>query len=195
MEQSGEYRIAATRDEVWTALNDPEVLARCLDGCQTMEKVGDDEFAARIKAKVGPVRATFDAELTLADLDPPAAYTINASVKGGPAGFARGSAHVNLSDEGSETLLAYTVDASIGGKLAQVGSRLIDGAARKMADDFFSRFREELGGPTPAEGEASRAQERTGPSGGGSPARQTGGRWIIWVVAFAALLAALLFAF
>ena len=159
MEQTGEYRIAASRDEVWTALNDPDVLARCLDGCLSMEKIADDRFDARVKARVGPVRATFDAQLTLEDIEPPRSYTIVASVKGGPAGFARGSAHVNLTDEGAETLLQYMVNASIGGKLAQVGSRLVDGAARKMAEDFFSQFREEVGGEGSRSGDRSHSEE------------------------------------
>jgi len=159
VEQTGEYRIAASRDEVWTALNDPVVLARCLDGCLSMEKIADDRFDARVKARVGPVRATFDAQLTLEDIEPPRSYTIVASVKGGPAGFARGSAHVNLTDEGAETLLQYMVNASIGGKLAQVGSRLIDGAARKMAEDFFSQFRDEVGGEGSRSGDRSHSEE------------------------------------
>src|SRR5690606_39882302 len=101
-----------------------------------------DRFRARVKAKIGPVSATFDADLALENIQPLQSYTIDGSVKGGAAGFARGAAHVKLTDEGPATLLQYTVDASIGGKLAQVGSRLIDGAARKMAEDFFARFRD-----------------------------------------------------
>lgn len=215
MEQTGEYRIAAGREEVWAALNDPDVLARCLDGCESMEKLGDDRFDARVKARVGPVRATFDAELALEDIEPLEHYTIKASVKGGPAGFARGQARVNLSGEGGETLLAYTVTASIGGKLAQVGSRLIDGAARKMADDFFARFRDQLAGPAtaadPASGESlseasvaavgtmadsSRVQQPAAdtPAGREPVPYESRGTWMIWAVVFVALLLALLFA-
>lgn len=203
VEQTGEYRIAASREEVWAALNDPDVLGRCLDGCEAMKKVGDDRFDARVKARVGPVRATFDAELNLEDVAPPERYTIKGNVKGGPAGFARGSARVNLTDEGTQTLLRYAVDASVGGKLAQVGSRLIDGAARKMADDFFTRFQEEVGGAGQA-GPGPEGQARMDASAGagsepqlpqGAAFYESGGKWMIWAAAFTALLLALLFAF
>lgn len=206
MEQTGEYRIAAGRDEVWTALNDPDVLARCLAGCQAMEKVADDRFDARIKAKVGPVQATFDAQLTLADVDPPERYTIHANVKGGAAGFARGRAEVSLAEAGSDTLLQYRVNANVGGKLAQVGSRLIDGAARKMAEDFFSQFQQEVGGAG-SDAPDGTAPELTARDHGPRPAArgqaaasapasyESGGKWMIWLAAFVALLLALLFAF
>jgi hypothetical protein len=208
VEQTGEHRIAASREEVWTALNDPDVLARCLDGCQAMNRIADDRFDARIKARVGPVRATFDAQLTLEDIEPPESYTINANVKGGPAGFARGSARVNLVDEGEQTLLQYRVNASIGGKLAQVGSRLIDGAARKMAEDFFSQFSEEVGGerdagavagaPSGAGAEPSRSGDRSyggrADAGEHAPFYESGGKWLIWLAAFVVLGLALLFA-
>lgn len=199
MEQTGEQRIAASRDRVWAALNDPDVLARCLDGCLAMDKVADDRFLAKVKARVGPVRATFDADLTLRDVDPPNGYIIDGNVKGGPAGFARGSAKVDLADDGEQTRLAYAVTASVGGKLAQVGSRLIDGTARKMADDFFAQFRRELEGPEVTEPPAPDTAEAPGPQAGagGAPDRsyEAGGRWMIWLAVFAALLLALVFAF
>ncbi len=146
MNQSGEYRIPAERAEVWRALNDPETLKRCIAGCQSMEMRSDGGFDAVVKAGVGPVRAVFKAALNLTDMNPPESYTINIAVKGGPAGFARGSAAVALAPEGEETMLRYTARANIGGKLAQIGSRLIDGAARKMADDFFKAFHAEMSG-------------------------------------------------
>lgn len=149
MDQSGEYRIPAERADVWRALNDPDTLKRCIDGCQTMERRSDGGFAAVVKARVGPVRAVFNAALDLADVNPPESYTINVAVKGGPAGFARGSAAVTLAPQGEETMLRYAARANIGGKLAQIGSRLIDGAARKMADDFFKAFHAEMSGRTP----------------------------------------------
>lgn len=149
MDQSGEYRIPAERAEVWHALNDPDTLKRCIDGCQSMERRPDGGFAAVVKARVGPVRAVFDAALDLADINPPESYTINVAVRGGPAGFARGSAAVTLAPEGNETTLRYAARANIGGKLAQIGSRLIDGAARKMADDFFKAFHAEMSGRAP----------------------------------------------
>ena len=146
MEQSGEYRIPGERAEVWRALNDPDTLRRCIDGCKSMARRSDGGFAAVVKARVGPVRAVFNATLELTDINPPESYTINLAVKGGPAGFARGSAAVTLAAEGKETLLRYTASANIGGKLAQIGSRLIDGAARKMAADFFKAFQVEMSG-------------------------------------------------
>jgi carbon monoxide dehydrogenase subunit G len=159
MRQSGEYRIAAPADTVWLALNDPEVLAQCIDGCQSMTRTGDDAFAAVVKARIGPLSATFSADVKLTDLDPPRAYTLEANVKGGAAGFAKGTARVSLSEEGGETVLRYEVEGSVGGKLAQVGQRLIDAAARKTADDFFTKFREVVAPATAATPEtASRAK-------------------------------------
>ena len=146
MDQSGEYRIPAERADVWHALNDPDTLKRCIDGCQSMERRSDGGFAAVVKARVGPVRAVFNAALELSDINPPESYTINVAVKGGPAGFARGSAAVTLAPDGKATLLNYAARANVGGKLAQIGSRLIDGAARKMADDFFKAFHAEMSG-------------------------------------------------
>ncbi len=194
MEQTGEYHIRANREVVWAGLNDPEVLARCIEGCESMTRTADDRFDARVKAKVGPVRATFTAELTLTDAVPPQSYTIQANVKGGPAGFARGAAAVDLSEDGTGTLLAYRVDAQIGGKLAQVGSRLIDGAARKMADDFFAAFRREMGEPEPAEAEPEGHAAGAAAAPSATPVRESSGRWVVWAVAFVALLLALVFA-
>lgn len=168
--------IAAPRDAVWAALNDPEVLKRCIDGCQSMEQTSATNFAAEVKAKFGPVSALFKADLQLADLDPPNSYTINASAKGGAAGFAKGAAYVTLSDAEAGTLLSYTVNATVGGKLAQIGSRLIDGAARKMADDFFTRFTEEAGAAQPEPGDDNRYQ----------PSQQS----IIWAIMLGILLLA-----
>lgn len=157
MQQSGEYRIEAPVSAVWPALNDPDVLARCIDGCQSMERLGEDAFRATVKAKVGPVSATFIADVNLTDIVPERTYTLQANVKGGPAGFGKGAARVTLVDEGAATLLRYEVEGGVGGKLAQVGQRLIDGAARKMADDFFEKFGETV---APA---ASQAAPAAGP--------------------------------
>jgi carbon monoxide dehydrogenase subunit G len=140
MEMNGEFRILAPRQRVWEGLNDPEVLKQCIPGCQNLEKVSDTEFNGRVIASVGPVRATFGGKVTLSDLDPPQSYTISGEGSGGVAGFAKGGAKVNLAEDGAATLLTYAVQAQVGGKLAQVGSRLIDGVARKMASDFFGRF-------------------------------------------------------
>jgi uncharacterized protein len=161
MEMTGEYRIPAPRQRVWEALNDPEVLKHCIPGCQSLEKVSDTEFNGRVVASVGPVRATFGGKVTLSDLDPPQSYTISGEGSGGVAGFAKGGAKVNLADDGAETLLTYAVQAQVGGKIAQIGSRLIDGVARKMANDFFGSFATEVvaeqPSPAPAEAAASAA--------------------------------------
>ena len=140
MEMHGEMRIPAPRVAVWQKLNDPEVLKACIPGCETVDKVSDTEFTAKLVARVGPVKATFSGKVTLTDLNPPAGYTITGEGTGGVAGFAKGSAKVSLDEAGNETVLRYGVQAQVGGKLAQIGSRLIDATSRKMADDFFSRF-------------------------------------------------------
>ncbi len=195
MEQTGEYRVAVSREVVWQALNDPDVLARCLDGCESMEKQADDRFDARVRARVGPVRAVFQAALTLEDVAPPERYTIHADVKGGAAGFARGRADVRLVEAAGGTMLSYRVEAAVGGKLAQVGNRLIDGTARKMADDFFEALRRELDGDGPA-APAPESGPASSPPGAAAPrAYESGGRWPIWIIVFLALLLGLLFAF
>jgi uncharacterized protein len=140
MEMHGELRIPAPRAEVWAKLNDPQVLKNCIPGCESVDKVSDTEFTAKVVARVGPVKASFLGKVTLTDLDPPAGYTITGEGTGGVAGFAKGSAKVALDDAGDETVLRYGVNAQVGGKLAQIGSRLIDATSRKMADEFFSRF-------------------------------------------------------
>lgn len=150
MQMTGQYRIEAPRERVWEALNDVEVLRACIPGVEEIEKTSDTAFTAKVKAKVGPVSARFAGEVTLSDLDPPNGYTIRGEGKGGAAGFAKGGAKVSLSDDGDATLLAYDVDAQVGGKLAQIGSRLIDGTAKKMADDFFSRFAAQVAGSSAA---------------------------------------------
>ncbi len=146
MEMTGEYRIPASREEVWAALNDTEVLRQCVPGCERVNQKSDTEFEAAVTAKVGPVKAKFIGVVTLSDLDPPRGYTISGEGSGGAAGFAKGGAKVALSDEGGATLLTYAVDATVGGKLAQIGSRLIDATAKKMADEFFAKFCELTGG-------------------------------------------------
>ncbi len=156
MQMTGQYRIEAPRQAVWEALNDVEVLRACIPGVEEIEKTSDTEFTAKVKAKVGPVSARFAGAVTLSDLDPPNGYTISGEGKGGAAGFAKGGAKVRLEEDGGGTLLNYDVEAKVGGKLAQIGSRLIDGTAKKMADDFFSRFAETVGA-APAEAVAAEA--------------------------------------
>ena len=142
MEMTGEYRISATRENVWAALNDPDILRLAIPGCQTMEKLGETRFTATVQAKVGPVKAKFKGEVELSELNPPVSYIISGEGKGGAAGFAKGGAKVNLAEDGTATLLRYDVNARVGGKLAQIGQRLIDSAAKKMANDFFKTFSE-----------------------------------------------------
>ena len=144
MDIKGEYQIATNRQRVWDALNDADILKRCIPGCESLEKTGDSEFQATVMAAIGPVRARFNTRLRLENLNPPQSYTLVGEGKGGVAGFGRGTAEVNLSERDGGTLLSYQADLRVGGKLAQVGSRLVLGATRKIADDFFSKFSLEL---------------------------------------------------
>ena len=150
MDMTGQYRIPAPREQVWAALNDPAMLKASLPGCESLEKVSDHEFAATVIAKVGPVKAKFNGNVTLSNLNPPESYTISGEGKGGAAGFAKGGADVRLTEDGDITVLTYTAKADVGGKLAQLGSRLIDGTAKKMADEFFDNFTQQVAGPVPA---------------------------------------------
>ena len=140
MTMSGEQQLTAARDKVWAALNDPAVLKACIPGCETLDVTGENEFVAVATNKVGPVKATFKGKVRLTDLDPPNSYKISGEGDGGIAGFAKGGATVSLSDKDGGTLLSYNVEAQIGGKLAQLGQRLVNGAAKKLADDFFTKF-------------------------------------------------------
>ena len=151
MDMTGEVRLPAPRETVWRALNDPQILKQSIPGCEEIQKTSDTEMTARVSAKVGPVSAKFTGKVTLSDLDPPNGYTISGEGQGGVAGFAKGGAQVSLRDDGGGTMLSYKVNAQVGGKLAQIGSRLIDATARKMADDFFTRFASVVGaGAAPA---------------------------------------------
>ena len=140
MTMSGEQQLAASREKVWAALNDAEVLKLCIPGCETLDKLSDTEFQAVATNKIGPVKARFKGKVTLSELDPPNGYRISGEGDGGIAGFAKGGATVRLSDKDGGTLLTYNVEAQIGGKLAQLGQRLINSAAKKTADDFFANF-------------------------------------------------------
>jgi carbon monoxide dehydrogenase subunit G len=140
MEITGTQRIEAPRALVWAALNDPEVLRQCIPGCESIEKLSDTELNAKVTLRVGPVKASFMGKVTLSDLDPPNGYTITGTGSGGAAGFAKGGAKVRLAEDGNATILSYDVNAEIGGKLAQLGGRLIDGTARKLSTEFFEKF-------------------------------------------------------
>jgi uncharacterized protein len=140
MTMNGEYQIAAPREVVWVKLNDPEVLKVCIPGCESLDKLSDTEFQAVAVTKIGPVKARFKGKVNLTDLDPPNGYKISGKGDGGIAGFAQGGAVVALIPKDGGTLLTYNVEAQIGGKLAQLGQRLVNGAAKKMADEFFQKF-------------------------------------------------------
>ena len=201
MDMTGEYRITAPRQKVWDALNDPEILKQCIAGCQELDKTSDTEFSARVHTRVGPVSAKFTGKVQLSEIDPPNGYRISGEGQGGVAGFAKGGASVKLTEDGAETILNYEANATVGGKLAQIGSRLIDSTARKMADDFFSKFAEAVGEPAEAEeaaAEEAPAQETpvaaapapapAEASGGLSPAVWVGGLVALAVVVLIVVL-------
>ena len=146
MDMTGEQRIAASRDVVWKALNDPEILRACIPGCESLTKASDTEMSAVVVQKIGPVKARFEGAVELVNINAPESYTIQGEGKGGVAGFAKGGADVTLSEDGGETLLAYEVKATVGGKLARLGSRLIDSTAKKLANQFFENFQTALEG-------------------------------------------------
>jgi carbon monoxide dehydrogenase subunit G len=212
MDMTGEYRIAAPRDAVWRALNDPEVLKQSISGCEELVKVSDTELTAKVHAKVGPVSARFAGKVTLSDIDPPNGYTIAGEGQGGVAGFAKGGAKVRLVDDGGQTLLRYEANAQVGGKLAQIGSRLIDSTARKYADDFFGKFAAAVAGaqsapaaapssapsptavpdaeiPVSPQPPAATGVPAAGPTGGLSPAIWIGGLVALVVIVLIAVLA------
>jgi uncharacterized protein len=140
MTMNGEVQLAAPRDVVWAKLNDAEVLKQCIPGCEELNKTSDTEFNAVATIKIGPVKARFKGRVQLSDMDPPNGYKISGEGEGGVAGFAKGGAVVKLSDKDGGTLLRYDVESQIGGKLAQLGQRLVQGTAKKLADDFFNKF-------------------------------------------------------
>lgn len=140
MEMTGERRIAASQSEVWQALNDPDILRRCIPGCDSLERGAENDFTATVTIKLGPIRARFSGKVTLSDIDAPNGYRIGGEGQGGVAGFAKGGATVFLTAEGAETVLRYAAQAQVGGKIAQLGARLIDSTARKLTDQFFATF-------------------------------------------------------
>src|SRR3954452_11480511 len=150
MDMTGERRIPAPRQKVWDALNDSAVLRECIPGCQSLEKTADNELRATAAVKIGPISARFTGKVQLTDLDPPNSYRISGEGQGGVAGFAKGGANVRLTDAGADTLLTYVVNAQVGGKIAQLGARLIDATSKQMADAFFDRFTTVVATPTPA---------------------------------------------
>jgi hypothetical protein len=214
MDMTGEFRIPAPRQKVWEALNDPEVLKQSIPGCDEIQKLSDTELAAKVTAKVGPVKARFGGKVVLSDLDPPNGYKITGEGSGGAAGFAKGGATVRLADDGADaTLLTYTVEAHVGGKLAQIGSRLIDATARKMAEEFFTRFSDAVGGAGSASGGNGAASPQpttmaqaaatpapvAAPAGGAAPMTAVAAKPAprlppaVWAVGLALLVAILLY--
>ena len=202
MDLTGEYRIPAPRETVWAALNNPDILKACIPGCEELNKTSDTEFVARVVAKIGPVKAGFNGKVTLSDLDPPNGYTIAGEGQGGAAGFAKGGAKVRLepADGGSATVLHYAADAQIGGKLAQIGSRLVEGTARKLADEFFAAFatqaaagapaRAAEAAPAPTAEVASQPGTTPAPVAAGQPSR--GLSPIVWIVGLVVIIAIIL---
>jgi hypothetical protein len=158
MDMMGERRIAAPRQTVWNALNDPEVLKASIPGCETLEKLSDTAMKATAAVRIGPISARFTGNVQLTDLDPPNGYTISGEGQGGVAGFAKGGAKVRLADDTSGTLLSYEVHAQVGGKIAQLGARLIDASAKQMADAFFDRFSAHVAPPATAPAPAAGAE-------------------------------------
>ncbi len=185
MDMTGEQLIPLPRQRVWEALNDPETLKACIPGCESIDRVSDTEYKIAMTAAIGPVKAKFAGKLQLSDLNPPESYTIAFEGSGGAAGFGKGGAKVVLAPEGESTRLVYTANATVGGKLAQIGSRLIDGVAKKMAEDFFAKFNQILA-PVPAEAAIATPQAASQSRKGGLPAWG----WIIIaiVVALAVLM-------
>ncbi|GAB5377624.1 MAG: hypothetical protein AcusKO_40860 [Acuticoccus sp.] len=164
MELTGEHRIPAPRQRVWEALHDTEILKACITGCQELEMADDGSMKAKVTAKVGPVKATFNADVEIVNSEPPHSYTLKGEGKGGVAGFAKGAADVSLAEDGEETILTYDAKAQVGGKLAQLGSRLVDSTAKRYAADFFTKFSEIVGGGAPATGPEAGAPAEPAPT-------------------------------
>lgn len=199
MELSGEERIPATQAETWAALNDPEMLKACVPGCESIERVADNEYQILMVARIGPVSAKFKGKLALSDLDPPNSYAIAFEGQGGAAGFGKGSARVQLVPDGEGTLLRYQAKANVGGKLAQIGSRLVDAASKKISQDFFAAFNQKVGAlhgagaaHAPHHDEAHPAPVARDPDlptvGDASLAFLAAGALVVFVVALIALL-------
>lgn len=189
MDMTGEQRIPLPRQQVWEALNDPAILKACIAGCESIDRVTDTEYKVAMTAAIGPVKAKFTGKLLLTDLDPPNSYALAFEGSGGAAGFGKGGAKVRLADDGAATILSYEATASVGGKLAQIGSRLIDGVARKMAEDFFVKFNATVApAPAPvavagteAEVTLAAADAAAGSLAAATPARSGRGGMPAWV--------------
>jgi len=179
MEMQSSRSVPAPVPTVWAALNDPAVLKDCIPGCETIEPDGENAYRIAMAARIGPVAAKFSGRMQIADIDPPTGYTLSFEGQGGAAGFAKGNAKVGLApaENGAATTLSYTVNAQVGGKIAQIGSRLVDGAAQKLADDFFARFSDKVAASavTTAAAEALPASVPSEPPPAGNNA------WVRWL--------------
>lgn len=194
MDATGEHRLSITRQTVWDALMDPDVLAKCIPGCESLERTSPDAYRATVALVVGPVRATFQTDLTLSDLNPPASYRLTGAGRGGAVGFGQGHADVELEElEPAVTLLRYTAAFQVGGKLAQLGSRLVQGTTKKLADDFFAALVAEIEAREPAGDDASEA-EAGEPEPATSKDRRALVKWIAVAAAAGAMLSAWLIA-
>ena len=185
MELTGQQRIAAPIDKTWVALNDPGILKECITGCESLDRVSDNEYTVAMAVRIGPVNAKFKGKLALDNLDPPRGYTINFEGQGGVAGFGKGSADVKLTPDGGATVLDYTARAQVGGKIAQIGSRLVDMAAQKMADDFFAAFNARVAPPHGIDDAASQIAGAKGVDAGGRAGDKPSGgsgvpKWV-WI--------------
>ena len=193
MELTGDRLIAAPLPATWAALNDPDILKECISGCESLERTEPDTFMAVVAVKVGPVSARFKGRLQMSNVQAPTSYTINFDGQGGPAGFGKGSADVNLSQEEGGTRLRYVARAQVGGKMAQIGSRLIDAAASKVAEDFFTAFETRLRpAETPPGGAAPAAAQSTASGPATSGALANPWLWAVAAILLIAFLVALL---
>lgn len=191
MEMTQSHRLPVPQQTAWEALNDTALLKHCIPGCETIEPDGDNAYQLVMTAAVGPVKARFKGRMTLTDIQAPDSYTIQFDGQGGAAGFGRGNARVRLEPDGDETVLSYTVQAQVGGKIAQIGSRLVDGAARKMAEAFFTRFTAAVsgadGGPGQDQGEGGAGDDKVGGGDGGEGGQSAEGEtkrkrsWTAWI--------------
>lgn len=181
MDMQGERQLAITQQQAWDALNDPAVLKACIPGCDKVEPSGENQYAIGMSLKIGPVSAKFNGKITLSDINPPVSYKINFEGQGGPAGFGRGDSTVTLTPNAEGCELAYTVHASVGGKIAQLGQRLIDGAAKSMAEDFFKRFDNEMQCQYPDAYAAKMVTGEVGtqPGAVGEASDASNGKWVI----------------
>jgi carbon monoxide dehydrogenase subunit G len=190
MEMQGNRELAVTQEQAWSALNNPEVLKASIPGCEKVELTGENQYAVAVAVKVGPVAAKFAGKITLTDVKPPESYTLGFDGQGGAAGFGKGQAQVQLTPQGTGCELSYKVGAQVGGKIAQMGQRLIDGVARTMAEDFFRRFDEEMQRRHP-EAYAAAAAAQPAAAQPAAPAAKPVPVWL-WIVGAVVLLAALL---